>query len=67
MFAYIGAITTISRMGGWYQNAWVRGLVVHHEFLIAYYLSYIETKHFSFLPGPKFSVFYSVYSRYEAQ
>jgi hypothetical protein len=40
-------------------------MIFHHEFLLAAYLSSIETRHFTWLPGPKFTVFYNVYSRYE--
>ncbi len=58
VFTYIGVIVGISKMGGFSKNEWLRGLLVHHEFLIAYYLAYGETKHFSYLPGPKFSQFY---------
>ena len=65
VFTYIGVIVGISKMGGFSKNEWLRGLLVHHEFLIAYYLAYGETKHFSYLPGPKFSQFYQVYARYE--
>ena len=67
LWAYIGSIVSISRLGGWSHNEWIRNMVFHHEFLLAIYVGYIETKHFVFQLGPKFSVFYSVYSRYEAQ
>lgn len=67
LFAYIGSITTISRLGGWSHNEWLRGMIWHHEFLLAWYIGYIEVKHFTFLLGPKFSIFYNVYSRYETQ
>ena len=67
LFAYIGTITSISRLGGWSHNEWIRGMIFHHEFLLAFYLGYIETRHFTWLPGPKFTVFYNVYSRYETQ
>jgi hypothetical protein len=65
LFAYIGSITSISRLGGWSHNEWIRGMIWHHEFLIAFYIGYIETRHFTWLPGPKFTVFYNVYTRYE--
>jgi len=65
--AYIGSIATISRMGGWEHNNWLRALVCHHEFLIAMYMGYIEFRHFTYLIGPKFSVFYNVYTNYEYQ
>lgn len=66
LFAYIGTITSVARLGGWEHNEWIRGLVFHHEYLIALYAGYAELRHFTWLPGPKFTVFYDVYSRYEA-
>ena len=65
MWLYIGSIVTISRMGGWEHNNWLRAMIFHHEFLISLYLGYIELRHFTYLVGPKFSVFYNVYSNYE--
>lgn len=65
MGAYIGSINTISRFGGWEHNEWLRALIWHHEFLIALYVGYIEVKHFTAIPGPKFSIFYNTYSGYE--
>lgn len=67
LFAYVGTITSLSRMGGWSHNEWIRGLVFHHEFLLCWYIGYTETRHFTFIPGPKFTTFYNVYSRYETQ
>ena len=67
LFAYIGTITSISRLGGWSHNEWIRNMIFHHEFLLAFYLGYIETRHFSFMLGPKFTIFYNVYTRYETQ
>ena len=64
-FLYIGSITSISRMGGWEHNNWLRAMIWHHEFLISLYIGYIEVRHFTALVGPKFSVFYNVYSNYE--
>lgn len=66
LFFYIGTITSVARLGGWDHNEWIRGLVFHHEYLIALYVGYAEIRHFTWLPGPKFSVFYEVFSRYEA-
>lgn len=63
--AYIGTITTIAQLGGWNHNEWIRGLIFHHEFLLAFYIGYIEIRHFTWLPGPKFTVFYDVFSKYE--
>lgn len=42
-------------------------MIWHHEFLIAFYLGYAEIRHFTYFIGPKFTVFYNVYSRYETQ
>jgi len=67
LFAYIGTIVSISRMGGWSHNEWLRGLIFHHEFLLAYYIGYIEIRHFTWMLGPKFTIFYNVYTRYELQ
>jgi hypothetical protein len=64
-FVYIAAITNIARLGGWDNNEWIRGLVFHAEYLLGLYIGYIELRHFTFLPGPKFTIFYDVYSRYE--
>lgn len=62
---YIGSISTISRFGGWEHNDWLRAMVWHHEFLIAYYVGLIEIRHFTYFVGPKFTVFYNVYTNYE--
>lgn len=62
---YVASINTISRFGGWEHNDWLRAMIWHHEFLLAYYIGYIEIKHFTFFPGPKFSAFYNTYSAYE--
>jgi len=62
---YVGSITSISRFGGWENNDWLRGMIWHHEFLIAYYVGLIEIRHFTMVFGPKFSVFYNTYSDYE--
>jgi len=67
MFFYIGSITSFSRIGGWSHNEWLRGMVFHHEFLICWYVGFMESRHFTFLLGPKFTVFYNVYTRYELQ
>ena len=64
---YVASINTISRFGGWEHNDWLRAMIWHHEFLLAYYIGYIEIRHFTFFIGPKFSVFYNVYSGYEYQ
>ena len=52
-------------MGGWDHNEWIRGLILHHEYLLALYIGYIELRHFTFLPGPKFTIFYDVYANYQ--
>lgn len=40
-------------------------MIWHHEFLIAFYVGLIEIRHFTYFVGPKFSVFYNVYTDYE--
>jgi hypothetical protein len=65
LFGYIATITSISKLGGWSHNEWMRGMIFHHEFLIAFYLGVAETRHFQWFPSPKFSVFYDIYSNYE--
>ena len=67
IFGYIGSILTVSRLGGLSHNEWIRGMIFHHEFLIAFYLGLCETRHFMYLPGPKFTIFYNVFTRYECQ
>lgn len=66
-FFYIGTINTISRFGGWSHNEWLRAMIWHHEYLISFYLGYIEIRHFTYFLGPKFTIFYNVYTRYETQ
>lgn len=65
LFAYTASITTILQCGGWETNDWVKGMLFQHEFLIAFYIGFTEMRHFTYLIGPKFSIFYSVYSQYE--
>ena len=65
LFLYIGSITTISRMGGWSHNEWIRGMVFHHEYILCFYLAFIETRHFTFGVGPKFTNWYNTYTQYE--
>lgn len=67
LFFYIGTINTVSRFGGWSHNEWIRAMIWHHEYLIAFYLGYLETRHFTYFLGPKFTTFYNVYTRYETQ
>lgn len=62
---YIGSINSIARFGGWEHNDWLRGMIFHHEFLVAYYVGFIEIRHFTFMLGPKFSVFYNTFTNYE--
>jgi hypothetical protein len=65
LFAYLGSLKMISSMGGWTNNEWMRGLIYHHEMLIALLLGFIEIRHFTFFLGPKFSMFYNTYATYE--
>lgn len=66
-FLYIASIRSLSMMGGWSNNEWLRGMIYHHEFIIAFYLSSMETRHFTYMVGPKFTTWYDVYTRYETQ
>jgi len=65
LFGYTASITTILQCGGWETNDWVKGMLFQHEFLIAFYIGFTEMRHFTYLIGPKFTIFYSVYSQYE--
>merc|ERR1712160_21718 len=47
------------------HNEWLRGMLFHHEFLIAWYIGVVESRHFTYMIGPKFTIFYNVYSKYE--
>jgi hypothetical protein len=67
IFFYISSINSIARFGGWSHNEWLRAMMWHHEYLLGFYLGFIETRHFSHFPGPKFTFFYNVYTRYELQ
>jgi hypothetical protein len=40
-------------------------MLFHHEFLIAWYIGVVESRHFTYMIGPKFTIFYNVYSKYE--
>lgn len=65
LFAYVASITSISRLGGWSHNEWIRGMLYHHEYILCFYLSFIETRHFTNIVGPKFSNWYNTYTQYE--
>lgn len=65
LFLYIGSITSLSRLGGWSHNEWIRGMVFHHEYILCFYLALIETRHFTFVVGPKFTNWYNTYTQYE--
>lgn len=67
MALYIGTIVSISRLGGWAHNEWIRAMIWHHEYMICLYLGYIETRHFTFFLGPKWTLWYSVYTNYETK
>lgn len=40
-------------------------MVFHHKFLIGLFCCSTETRHFIWSPGPKFTIFYTTYIRYE--
>lgn len=63
--AYLTSIYGISALGGWEYNEWFRQMLLQHEFIIAFFLGYVEIRHFAFLPGPKFTPFYQTFARYE--
>ena len=65
LFFYIGTISSVAGLGGLEQNEWLKNLVFHHKFLITFFIGYIEIKHFHWMPGPKFSIFYDAFTRYE--
>jgi hypothetical protein len=67
VLAYTGMIVNVSKMGGWNNNEWIRGMLLHQEFIIALYLGFVEIRHFMFFLGPKFSIWYDTYSEYETQ
>lgn len=64
---YLGTLSAVARMGGYEHNNWMRSLILHQEYMLALYLSQIELRHFTYVAGPKFNIFYNVYSRYEYQ
>lgn len=51
LFFYIGTINSISRLGGWTHNEWIRNLIFHHEYLLSLYIGYLEIRHYTFFPG----------------
>jgi len=65
LYLYTSMIVNISLVGGWSMNEWIREMLFSQEFLIQLTLANTETRHFAFLPGPKFTIFYSTYIRYE--
>ena len=65
LFGYVASITSISKLGGWSHNEWIRGMIFHHEFILCFYLAMIDTRHFTYVVGPKFSNWYNTYTQYE--
>jgi len=65
LFAYVASITSISRLGGWSHNEWIRGMIFHHEYILCFYLALMETRHFTYVVGPKFTNWYNTYTQYE--
>ena len=41
-------------------------MIFHHKFLISIIVGYSEIRHFAFVPGPKFTIFYDTFAHYEA-
>lgn len=58
IWGYTSVIVNISALGGWWANDWIREMIFHQEFLISLTLANTETRHFAWLPGPKFTIFY---------
>ena len=65
LYLYTATVISISRLGGWDHNEWLQAMIFHHEFIIGLFGCSIETRHFAFTPGPKFTVFYNTYIMYE--
>jgi len=63
MAAYFGALQIFSTLGGW--NEWTEALVFNQKHLFYYMVGMAEIRHFAFLPGPKFTIFYNTYINYE--
>lgn len=66
MFAYFTTIEMVTALGGVHHNEWFASLMFHQKFLMAFIVGYAEIRHFALLPGPKFTIFYDVFSHYEA-
>lgn len=65
MGAYFATIEMLSLLGGY--NDWVRALVFEQKHLFFYMVGMAEIRHFAFLPGPKFTIFYNTFISYELQ
>lgn len=55
----------ISALGGYRWNDQLDAMMFYHKFLIGLFCCGIETRHFFWTPGPKFTIFYNTYIRYE--
>ena len=66
-FIWLSATIVSQQLGGWEYNDWVRHCIYTQEFYIAMLVGYIEMRQYAFFPGPKFTVFYETFSRYEKQ
>ena len=64
---YISTLVTLTKYGGWLNSDWAREMVFKQEFIICWFFCWVETRHFYMFFGPKFSVFYNVYTNYEAK
>lgn len=65
MFIYYEIIGGISALGGYKWNDMLDAMMFQHKFLIGLFCCSIETRHFFWTPGPKFTIFYNTYIRYE--
>ena len=61
-----GTIVSL-QAGGWEYNDWIRACIYTQEFWLAFLVGFIETRHFMFFLGPKFSIFYDTFVQYELE
>lgn len=66
-FAWLSGTLISLQAGGWEYNDWMRACIYTQEFWIALLVGFIETRHFMFFLGPKFSIFYDTFVQYELE
>jgi hypothetical protein len=62
---YLEIIGAISALGGYKYNDQLEAMMFNHQFLISLFCCSTETRHFAWSPGPKFTIFYNTYIKYE--